>query len=187
MPALSSNAPLTMHAERALTAKDRPQNVLEHRVRAVADATTHRVPPTVYGPHQKRYRAPLTSHIHFGTAAQIAARNDILDRVKLPPELVAVQRQWSAVYTGALYAKNARQLKALRSDMAAMLVLVDAALGAVGKQISAMKEQENGKQKAHPTNAGAAAPDKGAQKKGKTGQKARRGGNAPAPRRQVRD
>lgn len=203
MSKLSPNTPLHMRVERSLQAHDAPLNVLERQVHYATAATTHRPPPTVYGPHQKRYRAPLTSHLHFGTAAQIAARNDILDRVKLTPELLAVQRQWGAVYTGALYAKTPRQLKALHEDVVSLTRLANGAVSALAAQLRALKEQENGKQKAGKlpdaagktaklpnagkANAGATAPDKGAPQKSKTRKASGRGGDAPAPRREVRD
>lgn len=197
MSKLSPNTPLHMRVERSLQAHDVPRNVLERQVRHATTATTHRPPPTVYGPHQKRYRAPLTSHLHFGTAAQIAARNDILDRVKLTPELLAVQRQWGAVYTGALYAKTPRQLKALHEDVTLLALLASDAASTLAAQLRALKEQENGKQKAAKLpdagktaklpNAGATAPDKGAPQKSKTRKASGRGGDAPAPRREVRD
>lgn len=197
MPALSNNTPTQMRLDRTLAAHDVPRNVLERQVRHATAATTHRPPPTVYGPHQKRYRAPLTSHLHFGTAAQIAARNDILDRVKLTPELLAVQRQWGAVYTGALYAKTPRQLKALHEDVTLLALLASDAASTLAAQLRALKEQENGKQKAAKLpdagktaklpNAGATAPDKGAPQKSKTRKASGRGGDAPAPRREVRD
>lgn len=116
----------------AVTSAVQDGSVLDRRVEQASEAIAPRNSKG-YGPHQRKWRPPLSSGHHFNTMGALRERQACLDAFRLTPELAAVQRMWGALYTQALYTDHAKakQVRTLLAQVEEMRAVLGAAAKAL--------------------------------------------------------